>query len=81
MSMGNWQVVTGVRSENTTRTDWPILDGLVIHTSYGGTFDELPTRSFVAPNLSGDWTNDRARRAARRAIDEFRPAFDRLGKE
>jgi hypothetical protein len=61
-----------------TDTDWPILMTAVLSTDA----DDRPTSnesfSFVAV-MPVESDSRRVRRAVRRAVEEFGPAFDRLG--
>ena len=66
-----------------THTDWPILWTAVLSTDVDRQV-ERPTSNeafaFVAaPHIDSD--SIRVRRAVRRAVAEFGPAFDRLGGE
>ena len=64
-----------------TNTDWPILASAVLSTD-ADRLVERPTSnesfSFVAA-LHVESDSRRVRRAVRRAVEEFGPAFDRLG--
>ncbi len=68
---------------SATDTDWPILATVMLRTDADGPV-ERPTsnQSFhfvVVTPVESD--SIRVRRAVRRAVDEFGPAFDRLGGE
>lgn len=64
-----------------TDTDWPILAIAVLYSDTDGPI-ERPTSSqsfSFTPALSVESDSLRIRRAVRRAVNEFGPAFDRLG--
>jgi hypothetical protein len=67
-----------------TQTDWPVLMSAVLWSDPAGEAAR-PTRTEVFTITTSDASDDRpeaiVRRAVRRALDDFGPAFDRLGSE